>query len=179
MGKNWKGLEVPPSSRPFHARISLAAQTQSQVLLPLPWGCSLCSPLSSHRLMCPKSRMWQCQEILLAAREGLCRGLWERRGTGLCAQSAAGASKRASRERSGVLPQDANADPVPQCCAWRDLLLPGAGPGLAHLLAGTRVALVKGEGGDTGAECMRDSHAGAGQTHSLCCGQKRDGGSRL
>lgn len=85
-------------------------------------------------------------------------------GAVLCAQSAAGASERASRERSGALPQNHDRRPCPAgCCA----AAPGVGAGLTHLPAGTRVALVKGEGGDGGAECMRENCAGPGQPHSL------------
>lgn len=64
-----------------------------------PRGYALCSPCSSQRLMCPKSRMWQYHHISPAA---LCSGLWEHPGTVLHAQSAADSSERASRERSAA-----------------------------------------------------------------------------
>lgn len=70
----------------------------------------------------------------------------------LHSQSAAGASERALREGARAL--TVNADPVLGCWAagaQRGSLLPGAGPGLIPLPAGTRVALVKGEGEDVGA----------------------------
>lgn len=146
-GKDWKSLHLPCPAN----CVSLTVQTQRQVLLPVPRGCPRRSLLGSQRLMYTKSRMWQCHEILPAARQGLCSGLWDSASYSECCWCI---WEGFGGEEQSAAPGHEHRPCPAGCCAWRGSLLPGVGPGLAHLPAGTRVALVKGEGGDPGAECM-------------------------
>lgn len=107
----------------------------------------------------------------------------------LRAQTAAGASERTLRERSGALPQDRECGPCPTgCCTagtWRDSLLPHAGPGLTHLPAGTRGLLLREkEVIRVLSVCEKAVLDPVRLTawlpmHGLCHGQKQGGGSGL
>lgn len=139
-GKDWKSLHLP---RPAN-HVSLAVQTQSQALLPVPQG--ICP------LQLPKTDVPKEQDVTVPPdfSSGKMRTVERTLGVarGQCFMLTVLLINLRGFQGRGVLHQDCECWPcrAGSCAAgtWRGSLLPGAAPGIAHLPACTRVALTKG-----------------------------------